>query len=108
MYDPKSNQWNSINTNIPKPRIGSCALVHNNNILLIGGKGHLEDINGSDEIWEFDPIKRNWNNNITWPRMKRKRYYHGCTIGFLEGEKGYQFFYYFLTIFLYKIMSYSH
>ena len=88
MYDPKKNQWNVIDANLPKERIGSCAIVHDYSIFLIGGKGHLEDLNGSDDIWEFDPIKLKWHYNLTWPRMKRERYYHGCTIGFWEGEKG--------------------
>ena len=87
-YDAENDQWNTINTKLPKPRIGACALVKDENILLIGGKGHLEDVNGSDEIWEFDPITLSWNSNKTFPRMKRERYYHGCAVGFLNGEKG--------------------
>ena len=93
VYDPVRDEWTELETDLPKGRIGSCALVHNDKILLIGGKGHLEDLNGSDEVWEFDPIRKEWNHNMTWPRMKRQRYYHGCTIGILDGDKGLSYYY---------------
>ena len=88
VYDPMQNAWTAVNTVLPKARLGSCAVVDNDTIILIGGKGHLEDLTGSDEIWEFDPHKIEWKHNMTWPRMKRQRYYHGCTLGILDGEKG--------------------
>ena len=88
VYDPITDEWRVVNSKLPKARVGSCALVQNDKILLIGGKGHLEDLTGSDEVWEFNPSNRDWNSNVTWPKMKRQRYYHGCTLGHLKGEKG--------------------
>ena len=90
VYDPTKNDWHPVDTILPKARFGSCALVHNDKIILIGGKGHMDDVNGSDELLEFDPNKKEWttNDDKTWPKMKRQRYYHGCTLGTLDGEKG--------------------
>ena len=88
VYDPINDAWSTVNSDLPKARVGSCALVHKDKILLIGGKGHLEDLTGSDEVCEFNPSKREWNNSVTWPMMKRQRYYHGCTLGLLNGEEG--------------------
>ena len=89
MYDPVNDAWQKIDTVLPKARVGSCAVVlQGDRILLIGGKDHLEDNIGSDELWEFDSEGREFDSNATWPLMKRQRYYHGCTIGVLNGEKG--------------------
>ena len=63
VYDPIKNEWNAVNTVLPKARLGSCAVVDNDTIILIGGKGHLEDLTGSDEIWEFDPHQIEWKHN---------------------------------------------
>ena len=88
VYDPVKDEWNVTYSVLPSARQGSCAVVANHKIILIGGKGHMEDLTGSDQVWEFDPQAGKWNHNGNWPRMKRQRYYHGCTIGVLANEKG--------------------
>ena len=106
MYNPLKDAWQKIDTVLPKARVGSCAVVlQGDRILLIGGKDHLEDNIGSDEIWEFDSERREFDSNATWPLMKRQRYYHGCTIGVLNGEKGKFSKHYMIQILLYGCKS---
>ena len=88
VYDPVKDEWNVTNVILPSARQGSCAVVANDKIILTGGKGHMEDLTGSNQVWEFDPQAVKWNHNGNWPKMNRPRYYHGCTVGELANEKG--------------------
>lgn len=88
MYDPLKDEWNVTNSVLPSARQGSCALVVKGKIILIGGKGHQEEVHGSDKVWEFDPETKEWNKDQRWASMKRQRYYHACTLGMFNDEKG--------------------
>ena len=94
VYDPIIDKWDVLDgTALPHSRQGACSLVWNKKILIVGGNdgaNQQEDqltAAGSDQVWEFDPESKKWNQD-SWPPMKWGRYYHGCTIGTLNGIRG--------------------
>ena len=68
------------------PVPGSCAVAYNETILILGGKNEEDYPWGSDFVWPFDPVYGSFQSQAqSWPSMRFKRYFHGCSVIEYEG-----------------------
>merc|ERR1719328_312735 len=56
---------------------GHCAVVLDNNIIVIGGREMLLSENHVDTTWIYNIVKKDWTEG---PKLNEKRYHHACLV----------------------------
>ena len=83
-FDMRTKSWKEGHS-LPEALQGGCGLAWEGRMMVTGGKNDKNCSYGTDRVLMWDETIGSWTDG---PRMNHPRFYHGCIIMEIAGQKG--------------------